>query len=130
MNRILLYRLVRLGTFLLLPLLLAAACSKTPDQALQAAAEKRDFAKVHRLIREGANPNVEISKGMSLLHFAAHQGSVPFAEFLIRHGAEVDLASPRGLTPLHLAARKGQVEVAKVLIDNGADVNEEAPSSG
>lgn len=89
------------------------------------AAYKGDVAKVARLIAEGKDVNVGLTKGRPApLHRAAEQGHVDVARLLLSHGADVNQATDKEeWTPLHMAACFGHCKVALVLIRGGAAVN-------
>ena len=100
--------------------------------ALRGAITKRDLKRVSAII---GNPEAEQShrtmlarlywdpaKRFTLLHLAAVQNAVPFAQLLLREGAPPNAqAVPHGFTPLFLAASHGFLELAQLLLKAGAD---------
>ncbi len=92
-----------------------------------------DLARIERLLQHGADAHQlqthHASGNTTLLHNAAHNGSVGLAQLLLRYGAQDQIEAPlaageegrrKGLTPLQLAAKRGNREVAQVLVAAGA----------
>lgn len=75
------------------------------------------------------NINQQDSDGMSSLHQAALQCSVPVMRVLLDQGATVDLKDARGMRPLHYAAWQGKAEPVGLLLEYNSSVNE-ASNSG
>ena len=83
------------------------------------------------LVRAGANPNENMSAGMTALHLLAildrdrrnERFGYPVAEVLLRAGADPNAQDDEnGMTPLHLAAANGS-SILLSLIAHNADVN-------
>lgn len=75
------------------------------------------------LIRKGADVDVQIREGWTLLMEATGNGKIEMVRLLIEKGADVNLKTDRGYTALMEAAEEGFHEIAQLLIQNGADVN-------
>ncbi|MBE7466615.1 MAG: ankyrin repeat domain-containing protein [Planctomycetes bacterium] len=88
------------------------------------AIEKDDLPQLEKLIKEWKDPNREFSKGgITLLHYAAMNGSINSLRLLLKVGAKVNLRAESGSSPLDMACSLGFVEVCKELIKSGAEVN-------
>jgi hypothetical protein len=71
------------------------------------AVKNSHFAAAERLLRHGANVNVQDSKGLTALHYALRKDSAPkHVEMLVRHGADPSLRAKDGKTPVDLVARR------------------------
>ena len=104
-----------------------AACSDYDDSwggtALHKAAYCGDTAEAKRLIKAGADVNVQNNGGWTPLHWVARNGQTETALALIKAGADVNVQNEADYTPLHWAAWPGNTETALALIKAGADVN-------
>ena len=113
------------------------ATSLRGSTALDFAAANRHLAVVQRLLRAGADPNLEDSYGETPLMRTIHPG---IARALIRAGANVNVADDQGLTPaMRLSAGDGprdpdgggpltgggvnRLATLQALLSAGADVN-------
>ena len=101
---------------------------------LQAATCLRRVDMVRMLLYCGANANLEVSMGWTMLHLVA-SGQCIFglsafriAELLLEHGADVDVQDRENTTPLHLASYLGSVEFSQLLLDHGASPNAQRKS--
>jgi len=79
--------------------------------------------RVRKLLKKGADPNVQDDHDRTPLHIAASGGYVEVARLLLEHGADPNMQDIDGETPLHDAVRRGHVEVVKLLLKHGADPN-------
>ena len=75
------------------------------------------------LTKIGAGLNEQCPKGLTPLHFAAHNGLPELAQLLIGAKADLNAQTRNGCTPLHLALQNGQTELVQLLIRAKADVN-------
>jgi hypothetical protein len=74
-----------------------------------------------RLVKEGANVNIQNNDGNTPLHYALwYQPSI--VEFLVQHGANVNIQNKYGNIPLHLACYS-QPSFIKFLVQHGANAN-------
>ena len=91
---------------------------------LHDAARAGDVASNQRMLKAGANVNVEDGLGYTALYRAAFKGHVAAIEVLLKAGANVNAKAPKARgTALHVAADKGHVAAVEVLLKAGANVN-------
>ena len=67
------------------------------------------------------NMKSQDSVGMTPLHWACTEGSVPHVAALLRYGAIMESRDNSGCTPLLIASQYGHVEVVAYLLQKGAD---------
>ncbi|XP_059440604.1 uncharacterized protein LOC132173055 [Corylus avellana] len=92
---------------------------KTP--LIHAALQRRtDTAKY--LLECGANPDVRVDSGTTLLHRCAAFGEIELLRILLSKGVDIDPQIDAG-TPLMVAAALGQEESVKVLLEHHASLN-------
>ena len=91
--------------------------------ALREAILRRDLGVCRKIISTPilANLVFEPKRGFVLLHVAAFENAVPFAELLLKSGALVDVRSTQGVTPLFAAAARGHHSMVKLLVEAGAE---------
>lgn len=83
-----------------------------------------DPARVHELLRRGANPNMRSEFGWPVLLQAATNGYVDTVQMLIDAGADVNARDNGGWTALMLAARYEHLNVLNILLNvRNIDVN-------
>ena len=110
------------------------------DQLIEAVRDNK-YEQVARLLKEGVNPNGELSQlcgvfpllcgvGVCPLAVAAIKGHVKVAELLLENGADIEPSEDEdwkdlwfNSSPLQLACEKGHTDMAKLLIRRGANVN-------
>jgi ankyrin repeat protein len=108
--------------------LLSALAGNASAQAIVAdAASKGDATEIERLLKSGADVNVQQADGATALQWAAYRGDAKLAERLLKAGAKPGLANNNGATPLWLAASRGDAAVIRALLKGGADANEKLP---
>ena len=78
-------------------------------------------AVVRALLRNGATPNEEISKGHRSLHLAVRAGLEEVVKVLIDAGAEMDVKDRSGLTPFQVAVQQENGVLADFLLSKGAN---------
>ena len=76
-------------------------------------------------LKSGSDPDVTWPDGMTGLHVASQNASLPISQVLIQHKADVNRRNKDGRTPLHLACLTDNTEYIKYLIGQGADVHTE-----
>ena len=90
-----------------------------PFSPLHVATVLGHLEQVKRMVEEGANPLDTDINNDTLLHFAAHWGSIDILKYLIE---DVDCNPAtegwNGTTVLHAAAGKGQLLVMKYLVED------------
>lgn len=69
------------------------------------------------------NINERVSRGRTVLHYAARLSDPGIVGLLIEEGVNINARDDMGETALHMAAFGGKAENAQVLIDKGAEVN-------
>ena len=97
--------------------------------ALHIAAERGDVATIDRLLKAGANVNVQERSdeprstdwGNTPLHLAARDGQLAAVQLLLDRGANVNARNDRGVTPLHRSI--GHPQVTQYLLQHGAQVD-------
>ena len=88
---------------------------------LAAAARGRHHA-VQVLLKSGADPAVEDSKGRTALHHAAYRGHAPTIRRLCEAGTDINRQDNEGSSPLSVAARKGHEKAVSVILTLGARI--------
>jgi len=104
------------------------------------AVSRWDVTTVEKLLKGGANPNIESlpNSRMTALFEAPtsidmepdqkraqerRAASLRICELLVKHKADVNYAGKLGDTPLHKAAQNGREDICALLIANGAKAN-------
>jgi len=101
---------------------MSVAWSENPnDRMLRKAVMEGNTGLVKIAVKSGANVNLRLDSGATLLHRAVSYGLFEIAQMLVENGADVDAKNKKEQTPLHWAARKGRIEIVKFLIQNYAD---------
>ena len=105
-------------------------CDKCDYPPLNLAIESLQFNVARYLVLNGADVNVEDSKGRTPLFYFGETQRDPddydvdfrsIGEFLIEHGADINHRDHEGNTPLHIAVDNSRI--VELLISKGADVN-------
>jgi uncharacterized protein len=108
----------------LLTMLFAGAPAYAQSSSVVAdAAEKKDFAKIGVLLKQGADINAAQVDGMTALHWAAYYDDLPTTTLLLKAGADVKAANRYAVTPLSLACTNGNMQIVDLLLGAGADAN-------
>ena len=89
--------------------------------ALMYAARKRQYARVLRLLQEGADVNRVNQTGGTPLMYAVLGGDPRTVTLLLVHGADVNARAENGWSAVMIAAAKGYAEIMKLLLEKGAD---------
>ena len=78
---------------------------------------------VRLLLKRGANANIHLREGWSLLHYAAHTLRKELAVVLLRAGCDPNAVDGVGQTPLSkvLFARNTKADLIELLLEHGAD---------
>ncbi|GIL87521.1 hypothetical protein Vretimale_1594 [Volvox reticuliferus] len=99
--------------------------SETGITPAVAAAENGFASILKHLLKNGADPNLELTNGNYPLRGAILSGDGDSCRVLLEHGADVNHCSTRG-TPLMAAAATGDCESLTLLLDAGASIATEA----
>ena len=73
-----------------------------------------------RLLEHGADPNIHLPQGSTLLHEVSSRGSLDVVRLLLSFGANIDEKDEAGETPFLVASSNGHVDIVKFLLDQGA----------
>lgn len=84
-----------------------------------------DVPAVEAAVDAGADVNVRLGAGGTLLMRAASEGRLAILQALLRGGADVDARRDDGMTALMFASFHGHSDVVSALLDCGADVDAE-----
>jgi ankyrin repeat protein len=78
----------------------------------------KDAVRLEQFIEGGLDVNAveDNGKGVTLMHYAAQEGSVEIIKLLLRHSAHYDTLNRDGITPFYLACQNGFFEIANILI--------------
>lgn len=95
--------------------------ARSPE-AIYDAIDRGDRAEIRRLLDLGANPNGELSGGMTPLDLAIVRGKEEVARTLLERGA-FPKAEPGRTGPLHRAVMLNRVSIVNALLRLGADPN-------
>ncbi|VDM43821.1 unnamed protein product [Toxocara canis] len=74
------------------------------------------------LIISGAKANIEVTQGLTPLHYACYKNYYDAARLLLVRGADVNATDDVGYTPLHLCAEGGHFRLMKLLLEYMATV--------
>ena len=82
-----------------------------------------DTAKIHLLLKNGANVNALNADGKSPIMLASMKGNAKVVRILAEHGANLHIADVRGWTALHYACNVGalELEAVRILLESGSD---------
>jgi len=121
---------LRLVSYTLIGISLAAASVDTLASDVADAAMSRDLADVRALLEQGSDVNATQVDGSTALHWAAHFDDPDTAQLLIDAGANITAANRAGVSPLQLATVNGSVAMIALLLDAGVDPNEPLTQHG
>uniref|UniRef100_A0A8B9ISC5 Ankyrin repeat domain 42 n=1 Tax=Amazona collaria TaxID=241587 RepID=A0A8B9ISC5_9PSIT len=98
------------------------AVKKPNYSSVHEAVKAGDVEQLASMIRSGAGINeVDLVHKFTLLHCAAHSGSLECLHWLLWHGADTTRVTVGGWTAVHLAAIRGQDACMQALLVNGAN---------
>ncbi|WP_316635295.1 ankyrin repeat domain-containing protein [uncultured Flavobacterium sp.] len=102
--------------------------SKNKETPLMWACRKNDTTSVKKMIKKGANVNLESDRGYTALEFAAGNAvqDAGLLRYLVSKGAKINSEN----VPLVDAVYSGSLEKVKFLVENGADVNKRKAMNG
>ena len=108
--------------------LVTGSVARCGDTALADAAERADWARVARLIKNNVHSvNAVQADGMTALHWAAWHDRLDMVEKLLDRQADPSAANRYGVTPLALACENGHGELVTRLLTAGADAKSRRP---
>ena len=81
-----------------------------------------DLVALEEAHASGADVNMKMDGGWTVLHLAAKRADIKMARMLILWDADLDAKSMNGTTPLHMAANYGFLSFAMLLVVSGASV--------
>lgn len=87
------------------------------------AAMRGDDLLLHKLLRQGMDPNETDSSGRTPLHISASKGFTECVLLLLDYGAEPNSKDFEGNVPLWDAILGGHESVIRALVENGADIS-------
>ncbi|KAK5629048.1 hypothetical protein RRF57_004763 [Xylaria bambusicola] len=101
------------------------------ETVLHRCAQRGHLRAVQKLVRAGANINLQDKTGSTPLTVAVWDARHEVISYLLEHGADPniagdDLGHKEG--PLHRACRDSDFAIAKALIEHGADINRDSVS--
>lgn len=98
----------------------------TPLQKFENAVKNNDLNQLERILSEGIDPNVALTKygGDTALHFAARLGYFKVIKSLIEHGANPDKPNESNITPLFDAVRSNHARATFELLRHVNDVKD------
>ncbi|OKL37866.1 ankyrin repeat domain-containing protein [Domibacillus mangrovi] len=91
------------------------------DEQLIQAAERKETETISKLITEGADINIQDSKGRTATMIATYNNDAATAKVLIDAGADVNIQDNMKNNPFLYAGAEGYHEILKLTIDAGAD---------
>jgi len=109
-------------------LMLEAGMPVETQEALRLAVETGQTKVAKFLIDAGANVNVKLAYGETLLMHSVTRPEM--AKLLIEAKADVNKANDYHIDPLSSASEQGQLEVVKMLLAAGANVKHRDPTGG
>eukprot|EP00105_Crassostrea_gigas_P020621 XP_011439451.2 PREDICTED: uncharacterized protein LOC105336715 isoform X2 [Crassostrea gigas] len=78
---------------------------------------------IHHLLRNGANINLCMKKGVSPLYIACQNEHDSTVQLLLSNGADINLCMEDGASPLYIACQNEHDSTVQLLLSNGADIN-------
>nr|QBK87204.1 MAG: ankyrin repeat protein [Marseillevirus LCMAC201] len=94
-----------------------------PNEDLIKAVKSNNLELVEKLLVEGANVDIQNTRGETALMLAAHSGHAPIVELLLNKNAKVDIKDTGGITALMYAANNGHAPIVKLLLNKNAQVD-------
>lgn len=91
------------------------------DRSLAFAVARGNAIRIRQLVADGANPNALGAEGMTPLHWAMVNRSVPGFAALLDAGADLALVGPHGATVIHWAAQANDPAYLRCLLKHGVD---------
>ena len=95
--------------------------SKEGSTSLMIAAGNDKLQALKCLLKQGADPSLQDSKGCNVLHYASLGGNPEVIELMLSNVPSIDSISKEGVTPLMIAAGNDKLQAVKCLLKQGAD---------
>lgn len=93
----------------------------TMNEQLLQAAQQKDNDALKKLIEEGADLNVQDSKGRTAAMIATYNRDVESVRVLVEAGADVNVRDDMKNTPFLYASAEGCLDILRLTIQGGAD---------
>ncbi|EJQ41387.1 hypothetical protein IEE_04631 [Bacillus cereus BAG5X1-1] len=100
------------------------------DKQLLLSATLGDTETTMKLIKDGANINVEGDNGETPILAAVYQNHIETVKALIDAGADIEIQDEKQSNPFLYASREGYTDIVKLLINAGANTKETTRSGG
>jgi ankyrin repeat protein len=102
----------------------AARSAGTIGEQFITAIEINNPRTAETLLRQGANPNVQLSDGSTPLTYSITRNNASLVDVLLRAGADPEKTDKNGETPLFLALKNKNDPLVRMLVVYGADIND------
>ncbi|KAJ6697888.1 POTASSIUM CHANNEL AKT1 [Salix purpurea] len=86
------------------------------------AAMRGDDLLLHRLLKQGSDPNELDDNGRTALHIAASKGNEHCVTLLLEYGADPNIKDSEGIVPVWEALQGNHKNVLELLAENGAAI--------
>ena len=106
--------------FLTLIFFVGCERSVSLEDNLSQAVVNNDIKSVQKFIKKGADVNISLQEGATLLMLASSEGQLEVVKILLSNGANVNAKDKTGKTALWLAKLNGRKEIVKLLLAAGA----------
>ena len=90
---------------------------------LMIAAVNNKLQAVKCLLKQGADPSLQDSRGRNVLHYASQGGNPEVIELMLSHVPNIDSITKDGVTPLMIAAINDKLQAVKYLLKQGANAS-------
>lgn len=94
------------------------------------ACAKGNVGDIEKLIKEGADVNIQEAEGETPLMYAAAEGQYEAVRLLLRYGVNIQKKSKNNQTALGRASQFGYPTIVQALLDAGANVEEAMDDGG
>jgi ankyrin repeat protein len=101
----------------------ATALAHAAEALLADAAEKADWPRVQKLVKESADVKAAQADGMTALLWAVQHDHLATVKLLLAAGADAKAGNKYGVTPLAVACVNGNEAIVTELLTAGADAN-------
>lgn len=91
------------------------------DTPLIVASRAKDKVIAEKLLRAGADPNIQNDNGETALHIVSDESFTSIVELLLKSGADPNLRTIEGYTPLYRAVHWNNYDIVEMLLQAGAD---------